>query len=257
MRNIFHFAANDTARLYAESGAAALSVSLAEFAAWLPEKPTQCPHVKDLVLARACANGNPAAWDCFVALYRPKLYAAATAITRDETTGRELADSLYADLYGNRKLHSFQGRGSLEAWLKTILAQEWVNRLRRERKLVAFDDSLETPIEADRPAPSTHQQSLAAATDTALGQLDPADRVLLASYYLDQRTLAEIGRMLGMHESTVSRKLDKITAHLRKQIVTELAKAAISKRAAEEMLASDVRDLDINVREKLAQERNA
>ena len=255
MRNIFQFAENKTARLYAESGAAALSIPLDDFASWLPE--TGCAHLKDLVLARACALGKPAAWDRFIALYRPKLYAAATAITRDETLGRELADSLYADLYGTRKLYSFQGRGSLEGWLKTILAQEWVNRLRRERKLVAFDDSLETPSALADPPPPTDQKALTEATDSALSELGPEDRFLLASYYLDQRTLAEIGRTLNMHESTVSRKLDKVTAQLRRQIIATLCKTGLSKRAAEEMLAVDVRDLGVNVREKLAQERNA
>jgi len=69
--------------------------------------------------------------------------------------------------------------------------------------------------------------------------------------------LAEIGRMLGTHESTVSRKVDKITAGLRKQIVARLCKEGWAKRAAEEMLELDVRDLGVNMREKLAQERGA
>ena len=253
LQRIFRPSAEKTvACLYAESGAAEFSISQAEFANWLP-----CAHPKDLVLARACASGNPAAWDRFVALYRPKLYAAAAAITRDESSARDLADSLYADLYSTRKLQSFQARGSLEGWLKTILAQEWVNRLRRNRKLVAFDDSLESPVAASDPPPSADQKALNEAADLALTQLIPEERFLLASYYLDERTLAEIGRMLNMHESTISRRLDKITAYLRKQILAQLTKAGISKAAAEEMLSIDVRDLNINVREKLAQERNA
>jgi RNA polymerase sigma-70 factor (ECF subfamily) len=276
LQRIFLLSTNDLARLYGESGAAALSISLDEFSAWMQDvlsrlSPTDPPatflrslRLNDLVLARACAQGNSAAWDLFLTRYREKLYTAATAIAHDEVGGRELADSLYADLYGTRilddghrvsKLNSFQGRGSLEGWLKTLLAQEYVNRFRRERKFVAFDDALETPTHES--AHTDHRPALTAATDAVLAGLSGEDRFFLAAYYLDQRTLAEIGRMLGLHESTVSRRLDKITSHLRKQIIALLCKSGIAKAAAVEMLNVDVRDLSINVREKLAQERNA
>ena len=252
----------ECARLHAESEASSFSLSLEEFANLL--KDTQLDslrsvRLKDFVLARACAHGHTGAWEFFITHYREKLYLAAIAITRDEVRGRELADSLWADLYSARtsKLNSFLGRGSLEGWLKTILAQEHVNRFRKERKLVPFDDALETPTPTEAPDLSRDQSALASATDSALAELSPEDRFLLTAYYLDERTLAEIGRMLGTHESTISRRLDKITSALRKQLIARLCKTGIPKRAAEEMLDIDVRDLAINVREKLAQERRA
>ena len=56
-------------------------------------------HVEDLTLACACADGIEAAWEHFVLEYRPALYRAADAL--DATGGeRDLADSLYADLFG-------------------------------------------------------------------------------------------------------------------------------------------------------------
>jgi RNA polymerase sigma-70 factor len=261
------------ARLYAESEAAAYGISAGEFAGYLSEAVRNgasepALRVKDLALARACARGNEKAWDCFLACYREKLYLAAETLTRDAAQARELADWLYAELYGTRvgedgrrisKLASFFGRGSLEGWLKTILAQEFVNRYRRQRKLVAFDDALEVPSHGDAADPdlAEKQRALAAATDAALAALGEEERFMLAAYYLDERTLADVGRMLGAHESTVSRRLEKITARLRKDIVGRLCKTGIRQRAAEEMLELDVRDLGVNVREKLAQERRA
>ncbi len=240
----------------------------AEFVEMLDGQDVQSLRVKDLVLARACAQGNEKAWECFMAEYRGKMYRAATVIARDEQQGRQLADWLYAELYGVRvkadgrrvsRLESFRGRGSLEGWLKTILAQEYVNRFRRQRKFVAFDDGLETPgLEAvGDPGLGAQQEALARVTDAALAALGGEERFILAAYYLDARTLAEIGRILGAHESTVSRRVDKITAGLRKQIVARLCEEGWAKRAAEEMLELDVRDLSVNVRKKLAQERRA
>ncbi len=248
--------------LYEKSGAAEFDVTREEFAVWLAELPqTESMRLPDLVLARACAAGKPVAGDCFVARYRQKLYRAGAAMLRDELRGCELVDSLWADLYSKRpsKLESYMGRGSLEGWLKTVLAQEHINRIRQQRKFVAFDDAIETPVqfEMDDPGLCNQQRALTLATDAVLANLSAEDRFFLAAYYLDQRTLAEIGRMVSMHESTVSRRLDKITAAVRRQIITKLGKSGIPKRTADEMLALDVRDLPINVREKLAQERRA
>ncbi len=224
-------------------------------------------RLDDLLLARACARGHEAAWRQFLAIYRGKLYLAASAIAQDETAGRELADSLYADLFGMRigsdgkrisKFTSYLGRGSLEGWLRTVLAQEYVNRFRQQRKLVAFDEAIGIDAEAgSRGEPKEHNTLLADATCAALAALAPGQRFLLVSYYLDGRRLAEIGRMLNVHESTVSRQLEKTTVNLRKQIVARLRACGLSKRAAEEMLETDVRDLGLDVRNRLAQERQS
>src|SRR5438876_3954515 len=83
-------------------------------------------NAQDLVLACACRIGIGNAWDEFVARYRPKLYRAALALTHDEVKARELADSLYAELYGLEQrdgmrrslLAYFYGRSSLQTWLR-------------------------------------------------------------------------------------------------------------------------------------------
>jgi len=74
--------------------------------------------------------------------YREKLYEMGLHIAREDSAARELADSLYADLYGTvaregqrvSKLASYTGRGSLEGWLRTVMAQEHVNRYRRQKR---------------------------------------------------------------------------------------------------------------------------
>src|SRR5580765_8545896 len=46
----------------------------------------------ELALAHGCAAGNQHAWDVFLTRYRESIYQSARSITRNETTGRELAD---------------------------------------------------------------------------------------------------------------------------------------------------------------------
>ena len=222
-------------------------------------------RVDELALARACAGGSNSAWEHFLIRYREKLYQAALRIAREDSAARDLADTLYADLYGTNtregqrvsKLSSYSGRGSLEGWLRTVLAQEYVNRYRRTKRLVSLDEEAEDGVQFRAPDPDPSPPAdprLAQATDEALALLCNQDRMVLSAYYLDGRTLAEIARMLGVHESTISRKLDKLAKALRKQILAGLGRRGLSRRQAEEALAVDVRDLQVDIRRSLAQE---
>lgn len=222
-------------------------------------------RVDELALARACAAGNNSAWEVFLTRYREKLYLSALRIAREDSAARELADTLYADLYGTTvregkrvsKLASYTGRGSLEGWLRTVLAQEYVNRYRRTKRLTSLDEESEEGVQFRAPDPEpipAADNRLAQATDEALAVLPSEDRIVLSAYYLDGRTLAEIARMLGVHESTISRKIDKLAKTLRKQIVATLTRRGMSRRQAEEALEVDVRDLQVDIRRSLTQE---
>lgn len=222
-------------------------------------------RVEELALARACAAGHNSAWEVFLTRFREKLYLSALRIAREDSAARDLADALYADLYGTTtrdgervsKLASYSGRGSLEGWLRTVLSQEYVNRYRRTRRLVSLDEESADGVQFRAPDPEplpAADSRLALATDEALAFLSGEDRTVLAAYYLDGRTLAEIARVLGVHESTISRKLDKLAKSLRKQILASLVRRGMARRQAEEALEIDVRDLQVDIRRSLTQE---
>ena len=225
-------------------------------------------RVEELALARACAAGHERAWEVFLTRYREKLYDTAGYIAKESSAARELADSLYADLYGTAeregqrvsKLASYTGRGSLEGWLRTVMAQEHVNRYRRQRRLVSMDEESEEGAQFATPETEpviAVDPRVEAATDEALATLPAEDCFILASYFLDGRTLAEIARTLGVHESTISRKLDKLAKSLRKQILAGLGRRGMSRRQAQEALDVDVRDVRLNIRKRLTQENPA
>jgi RNA polymerase sigma-70 factor (ECF subfamily) len=230
-------------------------------------------RLEELALARACAAGNEPAWEAFISRYRQKLHSMALHITRDGAHAAELADSLFADLYGvnvragvrNSKLVFYTGRGSLEGWLRTVMAQEFINRYRKQKRTVSLEEQLEEGVQfaaADPELPldnidHSSGRRLEAATDEALAELSAEDRFTLASYYLDGRTLADIARTIGLHESSVSRRLDRLAIGLRKRILAELRTRGMSHAEAAEALEIDVRDLQLNLRSRLAQDSAA
>jgi RNA polymerase sigma factor (sigma-70 family) len=194
-------------------------------------------HLADLVLATACAAGHEDAWEHFVREYRSILYRSADAI--DPAGGaRELADSLYADLYGlddrrggQRSLFRYyHGRSSLATWLRAVLAQRHVDRMRARRRVEPLDDAdrqlRATTNNVPQPDCAPLLTLLAGALTRAISRLSARDRLRLALYYSQGLTLAEIGRLAGEHEATVSRHLGRTRRALRDVIDEDLRDAA-------------------------------
>jgi RNA polymerase sigma-70 factor (ECF subfamily) len=222
-------------------------------------------RLPELALAQACALGRDAAWQRFLNLYRAPLTQAAIAITGSATLGHDLADSLYAGLFGlterggqrRSPLASYSGRGSLLGWLRTTLAQRHVDHHRRTYREIPLDD-LDAPAPAAASAPlPTELNRLKQCVSQTFAALLPEDRFLLVSYFLDQKTLLQISRLLQVHEATVSRKLKRLAADIRKQLLRNLQAGGLSKQAAEEALGTDPRDLDINLRLSLQSSQSA
>lgn len=273
-------ASNVAAELYARSGASAYGLSAEEFArileeihckycsgGTLREKNDFCAalRLEELGLARACAAGNEHAWEDFIGRFRQKLHGMALHITREAAQAGELADSLFAELYGlstrdgvrHSKLVFYTGRGSLEGWLRTVMAQEFVNRYRKQKRTISLEEQTEAGVQfaASTGEPvSTGDDRLETATDAALAELSAEDRFTLASYYLDGRTLAEIACALNLHESSISRRLDRLSTGLRKRILAGLRERGMSHAQAVEALETDVRDLTLDLRSRLMQD---
>jgi RNA polymerase sigma-70 factor (ECF subfamily) len=267
------------------SGAEAVELSRSEFADRLSKIGTKHNHglpseavpsavdvasffrglrLPELALAHACALGRDAAWQHFFTLYRTPLTEAAIAITGSATLGHDLADSLHSQLFGlterdgqrRSPLESYSGRGTLMGWLRSTLVQRHIDHYRhtrRESPLEAQDPPAPPPAETPSPAIT---QKLQTAIQATFQDLSPEDRFLLCSYFLDQRTLREIAQLLGVHEATVSRKLNRLTANLRKCLLKSLQTSGFSRRGAEEALGTDPRDLTINLQSLLQTPRS-
>jgi RNA polymerase sigma-70 factor, ECF subfamily len=191
-------------------------------------------RLEDLALACACEAGDEAAWDHFVREHRPTLYRAADSL--DPSGGaRDVADSLYAELYGldagsrTRKslFRYFHGRSSLTTWLRAVLSQRYVDRIRAGRRTTPLpEEDTSSAIAAASNPPDPHRQQylelIQQALERATVRLTPRDRLRLAWYYVQGLTLAQVGRLTHEHEATVSRQLARTRRALREDIEQQL-----------------------------------
>jgi len=189
-------------------------------------------HIPDLALACACRAGHDGAWEHFIRELRPALYASARTIAGDD--GRELADSLYAELFGlpgpdgerRSLLAYYHGRSRLITWLRSVMVQRLIDRRRAHARFAPLDEDEPADVLSTTVAPDPERQRLSMlaqkALDTAIDNLEARDRLRLRLYYGQDLTLARIGRLLGESEATVSRKLERARRGLRSDVSSVL-----------------------------------
>jgi RNA polymerase sigma-70 factor (ECF subfamily) len=219
-------------------------------------------HLQDLALASACAMGREDAWDHFVREFRPAMYRSADAIDAGGAA-REIAEALYAELFGLREkdgirqsvFRYFHGRSSLATWLRSLIAQRYVDRHREHRRLEPLpDEASRAPIRAHAAPPDPDRPRYVAAFKSVLGAaiaaLEARDRLRLACYYAQQMTLAQIAAITREHEATVSRQLARTRRSIRDDVERRLAADhGFGRREIDECFRSLVDDsgnLDLN-----------
>ena len=201
----------------------------------------------DLCLIVACEQGDENAWTDLVERFTTTVRSAARSVSSNEDAAEDLAQSIWAELYGLRvrddgrratKLAYYSGRGSLAGWLRAVVAQLSVDAFRKQSKLVQTEEDSDLDRLA-RDASISETSSFAAAggqnpeqsltnrftrenlqqaLTQAVGELAAEDRLLVKLYYFDNLRLREAGVVLGVHEATASRRLTRIQTDLRKRV---------------------------------------
>ena len=206
----------------------------------------------DLCLIIACEHGDENAWSELVGRFTTTVRSAARSASSNEDAAEDLAQSIWAELYGLRirkdgtrasKLAYYSGRGSLAGWLRAVVAQLAVDTYRKQSRLVQTEDD----SDLDRLAqemPAGHKLTIASsagnpeqtmakksaesdmqeALNRSVRELSAEDRLLVKLYYFDNLRLREAGALLGVHEATASRRLTRIHNDLRQRVSEILIK---------------------------------
>ena len=197
----------------------------------------------DLCLIIACERGDENAWTDLVERFTATVRSAARSASTNEDAAEDLAQSIWAELYGLRtrkdgmpasKLAYYSGRGSLAGWLRAVVAQLAVDVFRKQSRLVQTEEDTDLerlarvaegqPIVAGVPNPEESISNRFAQTDMqqalhqSVQELPAEDRLLVKLYYFDNLRLREAGAVLGVHEATASRRLTRIQTDLRKRV---------------------------------------
>src|SRR5215471_566697 len=221
-------------------------------------------HGRDLYLATACAQCSPGisgehsgpalperasiAWKTLENTYKGLICDLVRFFYRTSFAAQDLADSVVADLFlpdrsGHSRIASYDGRSSLGTWLRVVICNRAINAQRCSASAKSTDLKTEMP---DGPALESIELSMrarryAAALQDSLSVacrgLTPRERLMLLWRYQDGLQLGQIARLLGIHQSNVTRQLEKMQTKLRDDVIAILStQHGLSRSAIQECL---------------------
>jgi RNA polymerase sigma-70 factor len=194
-------------------------------------------HAADLALAIGCRDGEADAWRHLVATYRAPVDAFARAVLGNSSRAGEIADSLWADLYGLRgsngdrrsPLDHYGGRSSLMSWMRVVVTRLEADQWRATRRMEPLDETRNTNSGVIDNGTASHDPdrarligALERSLSEAVNALSPEDRLRLSYYYVQDLTLAQTAALLCEHESSASRNLARTRTAIRECVTRTL-----------------------------------
>jgi len=156
----------------------------------------------DLALVRRAAQHDEAAWRELYERTRSRLFALLVYHTGQRDDALELLQETY--LSAIRSLHSYDGRGPIEAWFAVIAirrAQDWKRSLLRRRRCAEALARARDPEPAMSPQriPDDDQRRR---LHQALARLSGRERAAFLLRELEGLSFRAVGRALGCCEAT-------------------------------------------------------
>jgi RNA polymerase sigma factor (sigma-70 family) len=225
-------------------------------------------HGRDLYLATACAQDSlkpPAelgqnhfpenasqAWTILESTYKNFIRDLSRFFFRKGFVAHDLADNLLADLFlpdrsGTSRIVSYDGRSSLSTWLRVVISNRAINAQRSGGSMLSVEILTDIPDEPalesidSRLRTRRYQSPLEDSLNSVCRGLTSRERLILLWRYEDGLQLGQIAQLLRIHQSNVTRQLERLQSKIRDQVVAILsAQHGLSRSAIQECLSNVV-----------------
>lgn len=185
-------------------------------------------HTQDLYLACACAARMPSALIAFEAYCADEWRRARSKVSVSDAVAAETQQALRTRLFvseepGDEHIRRYSGSGALHAWYRTTAVRTLIDAARsasREPRSANDGDLDEHVAMVDMELDylkRNYRAEFKESFHTALRTLSTEERNLLRYQLLEQLTLEQIGRIYGVHLTSIGRRLQK----LRQQLLRE------------------------------------
>jgi RNA polymerase sigma-70 factor (ECF subfamily) len=156
-----------------------------------------------------------------------RVYRFILRIVRDTTIAEDLVSQVFLDVW--RTARQFEGRSQVSTWLLSIARFKALTALRQRR----FEDIDQDEVREIADASDTPETSLERATTRAIlracvAKLSPAHREIINLVYYHEKSVEEVGQIIGIPQSTVKTRM----FYARKQLGELLRGAGIDTIAA-------------------------
>ncbi|RPD48747.1 sigma-70 family RNA polymerase sigma factor [Hymenobacter sediminis] len=171
--------------------------------------------LSDTDLVAACRRGSAAAQHELYQRFAPKMLALCLRYLRHEFDAEDVLARGFVKVF--RCLGQFEGKGSLEGWVRRILVHETLSYLRRRETLtLSLEDCYTGHLATDLPGADVELQ--AADLLRLVQELPAGYRAVFNLCALEGYTHPEVAALLGISEGTSKSQLSKARAVLQRQV---------------------------------------
>jgi RNA polymerase sigma-70 factor, ECF subfamily len=190
---------------------------------FLPVMSADAPsqHASDEMIER-CLNGDQAAWESIVRLYRRKVFNVAYKFVGRHDQAEDLTQDVFLKLY--KSLDTFDRRANFQTWLISVsrnLCIDHYRAVRKERETINRDvdpaDYAPTAPDA-RVDTQLEQRDRVKLLRRALDKLAPTLRTAVMLRDIQELTYQEIADRLHLPEGTVKSRINRGRTELARQI---------------------------------------
>ncbi|MGH9749585.1 MAG: RNA polymerase sigma factor, partial [Candidatus Polarisedimenticolia bacterium] len=169
----------------------------------------------DEELAKAAGRGDLEAFRSLVDRHRARIFTLAARMVRDRSEAEDMAQEAFIRIY--RGLPAFRGDAAFATWMTRVALNTFYRYLRRRPREESLDrvDAGGEPIDgaAETADPGAGPETAALDAQTAArvrrlaASLPQPFRAAVAVFYLQERSIEEAARQLGVSQGTLKSRL--------------------------------------------------
>jgi RNA polymerase sigma factor, sigma-70 family len=173
---------------------------------------------EELILIEKIKSGDDALYKILIDRYSPKILSIVRGVVRNQGDAEEVAQDVFVKAFFSLK--KFRGDSSFSTWLYRIAYNMSVSKVRKKSRYVGMGDmgnfaaGQELFDGSDSEDENRNKENRFKILDIIINELDPADRFLLLSFYIHEKSIRELSEITGMGESNVKVKLHRIKKRL-------------------------------------------
>jgi RNA polymerase sigma-70 factor (ECF subfamily) len=180
----------------------------------------------DRIVAKA-RTGNPAAFEALYDLFAGRVYRFVLVRVRSSADAEDLLQRIFLKVI--ESLPRYEERGiPFAAWLFRIARNAVIDHERTRHDHASLDNVLERPDERRGPAELAESALERAAIRSAIDQLTPEQRDVIAYRFFAGLSPREIGLLMDRREGAIRALQFRAIQTLRESLGTHLELAAIS-----------------------------
>ena len=167
----------------------------------------------DDMLLESIADGDRTAMHTLYARHNVRVYRFILRIVRDTTIAEDLVSQVFLDVWRTAK--HFEGRSQVSTWLLSIARFKALTALRQRRfEDIDQDEVREIADDADTPETSLERATTSAILRACVAKLSPAHREIITLIYYHEKSVEEVGQIIGIPQSTVKTRMFYARKHL-------------------------------------------